>query len=135
MKHPLSNQFTLVSTHLRGIISDSSHVLHYPVSLFIIVLLSMSFTLSGCNGGDHEDKKEPFKLKIGLVLPKTGSLETFGGPTRNGASLAVEHLTKAGYEVTTIEVDDQSNPEAGIAVTQQLINQEKIPVLVGAVSS
>jgi branched-chain amino acid transport system substrate-binding protein len=72
---------------------------------------------------------------MGLVLPKTGSLETFGLVTQNGATLAIEQLIQAGYEVTTIFADSQSLPEAGVVATQQLIAEEQIPVLVGAVSS
>jgi len=82
-----------------------------------------------------DDEKEPSALKIGLLLPKTGSLEAFGSPTRNGAALAIEHLTAAGYEVETVDVDSQSDATAGVEAAQQLVDKDEVTVIVGAVSS
>ncbi len=106
------------------LLSKNTHLIFWLIGLLM---------LPSCHDENHQ--KIPFELKLGLVLPKTGSLELFSGPVRHGALLAIEHLTQAGYAVTLVETDDQSQPEAGVVVAQQLVQQENIPVLIGAVSS
>jgi len=79
------------------------------------------------------------KLKLGALIPMTGSLQAFGEPTLNGIKLAAEEINKAGGvnggEIAIVAADDQSSPQAGVDAAQKLVSLERINGLLGALSS
>jgi branched-chain amino acid transport system substrate-binding protein len=68
----------------------------------------------------------------------TGSLETFGARNQRGKQLALEDINAAGLrggELEIIEEDTQSKSGPGVSAAQKLVNQDGVPLIVGAVSS
>jgi branched-chain amino acid transport system substrate-binding protein len=77
------------------------------------------------------------KLKVGLMLPYTGTFAQLGVAITNGFKLAVaENGGKiAGREVEYFTVDDESDPAKAADNANRLVNRDKVDVLVGTVHS
>lgn len=80
--------------------------------------------------------KVPDTLKIGVAQPLTGPLGALGQDLLNGVKLAVDELNKAGYVVDgrhvkleIVSQDDRSDPAAGRAAAQQLIEAGVVAVI------
>ena len=77
------------------------------------------------------------KLKVGLMLPYTGTFAPLGVAITNGFKLAVDELggKLGGREVEFFTVDDESNPAKAPENTNKLIQRDKVDVLIGTVHS
>ena len=79
------------------------------------------------------------EVKIGAVISESGSISSYGEKVKNGLDLAVEELNAnggiRGGTVTLVYKDDSTNEDKGRQATQELIEQEDIRVIIGAVSS
>ena len=76
-------------------------------------------------------------LKVGLMLPYTGTFAKLGQFIDNGFRLYVEQKggKLGGREITFVQVDDESKPEAGTDNMNRLVGREKVDVVVGTVHS
>ena len=77
------------------------------------------------------------KLKIGLMLPYTGTYATLGVAITNGFKLAVaEYGGKlGGRELEYFTVDDESDPSKATDNANKLVTRDKVDVLIGTVHS
>ncbi len=77
------------------------------------------------------------KVKVGLMLPYTGTFTQLGIAITNGFKLAIaENGGKiAGREVEYFTVDDESDPAKAADNANRLVNRDKVDVLVGTVHS
>jgi branched-chain amino acid transport system substrate-binding protein len=77
------------------------------------------------------------KLKMGLMLPYTGTYAALGNAITNGFKLAVEENggKLGGREVEYFTVDDESDPAKAPDNASKLIKRDKVDVLVGTVHS
>lgn len=77
------------------------------------------------------------KLRVGLMLPATGTFADLGSATVNGFKQFVsENGGKlAGREVEYFTVDDESDPSRGVENANKLVKRDKVDVLVGTVHS
>jgi branched-chain amino acid transport system substrate-binding protein len=77
------------------------------------------------------------KLKIGLMLPYTGTYASLGSAIENGFRLYVtEQGGKiGGREVEYIKVDDESDPSKATDNVNKLVKRDHVDVLVGSVHS
>ena len=75
-------------------------------------------------------------IKIGFISPRTGPLGSFGEPDPYALSLARKKLAKGlvvggkRYAVKIIDKDNQSSPPRAAQLAKQLINQDKVDVLI-----
>ena len=76
-------------------------------------------------------------LKVGLMLPYTGTFAKLGTFIDNGFRLYVEQKggKLGGREISFVQVDDESKPEAGTDNMNRLVGREKVDVVVGTVHS
>jgi branched-chain amino acid transport system substrate-binding protein len=79
----------------------------------------------------------PQKLKVGLMLPATGTFAALGTAIENGFKL---HLAEqggklGGREVEFFKVDDESDPSKAIDNVNKLIKRDNVDVLIGSVHS
>ncbi|MDQ8730994.1 ABC transporter substrate-binding protein [Bradyrhizobium sp. LHD-71] len=76
-------------------------------------------------------------LKVGLMLPYTGTYAKLGQFIDNGFRLYVEQKggKLGGREITFVQVDDESKPEAATDNMNRLVGREKVDVVVGTVHS
>ena len=77
------------------------------------------------------------KLKVGFMLPATGTFASLGTAIDNGFRLYVaEQGGKiAGREVEYVRVDDESDPSKATDNVNKLIKRDNVDVLVGTVHS
>ena len=77
------------------------------------------------------------KLKVGLMLPATGTFASLGTAIENGFKLLVaENGGKlAGREVEFVKIDDESDPSKATDNVNKLIKRDNVDVLVGTVHS
>ncbi len=77
------------------------------------------------------------KLKVGLMLPYTGTFAALGNAIENGFRL---HLNEqggklGGREVELVKVDDESDPAKATDNVNKLIKRDNVDVLIGTVHS
>ena len=79
----------------------------------------------------------PGKLKVGLMLPYTGTFASLGTAIENGFRQHVIELGGkiAGREVEYFKVDDESDPSKATDNVNKLIKRDQVDVLIGTVHS
>jgi len=77
------------------------------------------------------------KLKVGLMLPYTGTFAALGVAIENGFRLYVNEQggKLAGREIEFVKVDDESDPAKATDNVNKLIKRDNVDVLVGTVHS
>ncbi len=85
--------------------------------------------LPGCARSD--------KVRIGFMLPYTGTYAQLGVAIENGFRLALAEQggRLGGREVEYFKVDDESNPAKATDNANKIINRDKVDVIVGTVHS
>lgn len=100
----------------------------------VVFLVTIGFSLGGCNG-DPAVKE----IHIGVILPMTGELASYGEPMKVGIDLALEELnSRPDEDVPTYRltlVDSQADQRAAVSGLQQLINVNEVKFVIGDVSS
>jgi branched-chain amino acid transport system substrate-binding protein len=102
----------------------------------LVVFLSASSTLSNSAGnpqGAHAD------IRVGIVVPLTGSVPSFGVEVRNGVLLAVKEWNDRGgingSKIVTFVEDGQCAALPGVQAARKLIFTDNIHYLIGEVCS
>ena len=77
------------------------------------------------------------KLKVGFMLPYTGTYAALGNAIENGFRLYVNEQggKLGGREIEYVKVDDESQPAKGADNVNILIKRDKVDVVVGTVHS
>jgi branched-chain amino acid transport system substrate-binding protein len=77
------------------------------------------------------------KIRVGLMLPYTGTYAQLGTAITNGFKLAVNERggKLAGRELEYFTVDDEAEPAKAPENTNKLVQRDKVDVLVGTVHS
>ena len=78
------------------------------------------------------------EISVGLVLPITGRLASFGLPIQRGFELAVEEVNNSqlsDVKLQFITEDDQSTIEGAVAAYNKLIHQDGVSAIFGPTTS
>ena len=77
------------------------------------------------------------KLKVGLMLPATGTFAALGTAIDNGFRLYVAEQggKLSGREIEFVKVDDESDPSKATDNVNKLIKRDNVDVLIGSVHS
>lgn len=77
------------------------------------------------------------KIKVGLMLPYTGTFAALGTAIENGfkLQLAEQGGKIAGREVEFFKVDDESDPSKATDNVNKLVKRDQVDILVGSVHS
>jgi branched-chain amino acid transport system substrate-binding protein len=77
------------------------------------------------------------KIKVGLMLPATGTFAALGTAIENGFKLYVSEQGGkiAGREIEFVKVDDESDPSKATDNVNKLVKRDNVDVLVGTVHS
>ena len=77
------------------------------------------------------------KLRVGLMLPYTGTFGQIGVGIENGFRMALDEKggRLGGREIEWFKVDDESEPSKGVENANKLVQRDKVDVLVGTVHS
>lgn len=92
----------------------------------------LATTLFAAAGAAHAQK-----LKVGMMLPFTGTFAALGTAIDNGFKLYVQEQggKLAGREIEYFVVDDESDPAKATDNVNKLLNRDKVDVIVGTVHS
>jgi len=78
-------------------------------------------------------------LKIGVLVPLTGDLQSYGEPALKATQLAAKEINAAGgvmgEDVQIASGDTQTSPQPGVSAAQKLVNVEGVNAIMGALSS
>jgi branched-chain amino acid transport system substrate-binding protein len=101
--------------------------------LFSIIITSLMVFSIGCV------KKEGKEIKIGTVLPLTGSAAVWGENSKMGLEIALEEVNAAGgvkgKKINLIFEDSQSDSAKAVSALQKLISTDKVSVVIGDIAS
>jgi branched-chain amino acid transport system substrate-binding protein len=88
-------------------------------------------------GGAPGALAQPAKLKVGLMLPYSGTYAALGAAIENGFRLYVAEQGGriAGREIEYFKVDDESDPAKATDNVGKLIKRDNVDVIVGTVHS
>ncbi len=77
------------------------------------------------------------KLKVGLMLPYTGTYAALGAAIENGFRLYVQEQggKLSGREIEFVKVDDESDPSKATDNVNKLVKRDNVDVIVGTVHS
>jgi branched-chain amino acid transport system substrate-binding protein len=77
------------------------------------------------------------KVRVGFMLPYTGTFAPLGVAIENGFRMAIDEQggKLGGREIEWFKVDDESEPSKGIENASKLVQRDKVDVLVGTVHS
>lgn len=105
-----------------------------PVSTFACACVSALFLIIGCKPDATENQ-----ITIGAVLPLTGDAAQWGVAAQRGIQIAVDETNAAGgvrgSKVQILFEDDQLQPKVGTEAMQKLVNVNKVPAVIGSISS
>jgi branched-chain amino acid transport system substrate-binding protein len=76
------------------------------------------------------------EVKIGIVIPTSGSIATFGQENLNGLKLAMKKIEKTSKQKLTLVIeDDKSEAIEATNAIRKLLNVDKVSVVIGEVTS
>ena len=77
------------------------------------------------------------KIRVGLMLPYTGTFAPLGVAIENGFRMAIDEQggKLGGREIEWFKVDDESEPSKGVENASKLVQRDKVDVLIGTVHS
>jgi len=77
------------------------------------------------------------KVRVGFMLPYTGTFAQLGVAIENGVRMAIDESggKLGGREIEFFKVDDESNPAKGVENANRLVQRDKVEVLIGTVHS
>ncbi|HEX6793752.1 MAG TPA: ABC transporter substrate-binding protein [Casimicrobiaceae bacterium] len=99
----------------------------------VLVTALVAGALFVAAGGAHAQSK----IKVGLMLPYTGTYAALGTAIENGFRLYVQEQggTLGGREIEYFKVDDESEPSKAVDNMNKLIKRDNVDVVVGTVHS
>lgn len=102
-------------------------------ALVVVLIVLLSFVNRPSNRVDEAP------IRVGAILPLTGSAAQWGTPPRDAALLAVEEINvKGGVKGRKIKLeieDDKCEPTAGVSAAQKILATGKPVAILGAVCS
>mgnify|MGYP001765186188 FL=1 len=77
------------------------------------------------------------KIRVGLMLPYTGTFAQLGVAIENGLRMAIDEQggKLGGREIEWFKVDDESDPSKGVENATKLVQRDKVDVIIGTVHS
>lgn len=113
-------------------LTDRRSVLRAAGAAGVLSLTGTAGCVSGLGGGG------PGTVNYGVINPMTGPYSALAQEQRNGAKLAVEHISESDeydFEISASYGDTQASAETGRQEATRLIQQEGADFLMGAISS
>lgn len=77
------------------------------------------------------------EIKVGVILPLTGSMATFGQTSKGGLDVAYEQSNKLknGDTIKLVVLDDRSDKMEASTAVKRLLDKDQVSVIIGEVAS
>lgn len=85
---------------------------------------------SGCNDSGKKMEPENAIIKIGAILPLTGSLSIMGEVEKNAMMLAAEEINKPEQRIEILYEDGKGSPKDAVSAANKLINIDNVELLI-----
>lgn len=107
------------------------------VALMLIVGCTLAVTACGQGGGESAEKGGT--VKMGVLVPLTGELGSFGEPMRKSADLLVNQVNQKGglpndAKLESVVEDDGTNPEVASRAAKRMLGSGGVQAIVGPTS-
>jgi len=106
------------------------------VAVLVIAAVVAGFS---CGGGTGKAGGVDNAIKVGLIVPLTGDVKTFGESARNGTMMAIDEANAAGgvngRKIAVVATDDKNDPTETGNAGSKLIDMDKVVAIIGSVSS
>ena len=105
------------------------------MNLFKVTLLAAAAL--ACSVVQAQTSQASAKLKVGLMLPATGTFAALGTAIENGFRLYITEQggKLGGREIEFVKVDDESDPSKATDNVNKLVKRDNVDVIVGTVHS
>ncbi|HLY99346.1 MAG TPA: ABC transporter substrate-binding protein [Candidatus Angelobacter sp.] len=106
--------------------------MRFKITIAFAAALTL-LSLPGCS-----KKSDDNTIRIGVVTSLTGNLAPFGEAHQRGYAIALDELNAKGVLGKKIELDiydDQSRSDQAVQGVSKLVDQDRVPVVLGAYSS
>ena len=102
------------------------------IGIGVVVAVALSLVLIVT-----QTKKEPKEIKIGAILPLTGSAAPYGQNAQRGTNLAISELAykPSKYKFEIVFQDSKTEPKEAVNALRHLYNTEKIRYIIGDINS
>ncbi|MDR3588848.1 MAG: ABC transporter substrate-binding protein [Negativicutes bacterium] len=111
-------------------------------TIVLLLVMAMVLSLVGCSSNKPAASADSKEVKIGIVLPLTGSSAEMGKLAKNGIELAINTINAnggikslGGAKIVPIYADSAGKPETGVTEIERLIVKEKVQALLGPYNS
>jgi branched-chain amino acid transport system substrate-binding protein len=76
------------------------------------------------------------RVKIGVVIPRTGPIATYGDEAANGIKLAWDEVqAKGNIKAEVLFADNEAKQQATVTAVNKFIDSDKVHVIIGAITS
>ena len=125
--------------HGKKILNMKRKIDVYAGAVSAILMIACLF---GCGKGENGSAKKPETqkvIKIGAVLPMTGSASVLGGFVGDGVKVAEEEINANGgihgQNIQVVYGDSKNEAKEGISVYRKLKDVDKVSVILSSMSS
>ncbi|HVN09776.1 MAG TPA: ABC transporter substrate-binding protein [Patescibacteria group bacterium] len=105
------------------------------IARVLLPAVALSAVFAGCKSGEQQSNT----FKIGVVTSLTGAAAAFGQAHKNGYTVALDELNAKGgvlgKKIELVYYDDQSKPDQAVQGVTKLVDQDHVPIILGAYSS
>lgn len=109
------------------------------IGLLIVMIMLISL-VAGCGGDSKTDKSK--EIKIGTILPLSGSAAPLGKIGQQARDMAIEEINAAGgiksmsgAQIKMVYADSKGDPAVGVSEAERLITMEQVALLTGCYQS
>ena len=101
----------------------------------LILALPAALILTSCKGGSEQSNT----FKIGVVTSLTGAAAAFGQAHKNGYTIGLADMNAKGgvlgKPIELVYYDDQGRPDQAVQGVTKLVDQDHMPIILGAYTS
>ena len=104
--------------------------MHISVRILAAAVAAASLTFAPLAGAQQ-------KIKIGFITTMTGPQGVIGGYMKDSVELALDHLGRkvGGLETEIIYGDDQTKPDVGVQVAEEMLKKHQVDFVAGIIWS
>lgn len=110
------------------------------IGLLLVMVMLLSL-VAGCGGGDSKTTTVE-EIKIGNIIPLSGSAAPLGKIGQEARDMAVEEINAAGgiksmggAQIKMVYADSKGDPATGVSEAERLITLEEVALLTGTYQS